>query len=560
MSLSKLCAAIVILVPVTGLTSAQAQQTDVFFSDKVDEAEAQGEKPTSTLFQGSLTSTTFAYSEFGGTPQEETQGVLDPGWVSNYSPAMRFFTDLRAQLDAKHISGGTWDMRMDGRVRISPACAFQTVGASDEVGIYNDCHTQSGTFGGNEYDVRELYVRRAGQTSDLYVGRQYVQELAATKIDGIKFTYHKSEKWDYLGFGGLYPARGSRSIITDYPKQQINGVEYVGGGPILPVAAGLGAAYRYRKVYGSLGGVGILPLAKDRYENANEPPRIFFTTSGYWQGTSKLDVYHFAVVDAQGADGPQLTNLSLGINFRPVPAMRVTTAVNHVDTETLNVIAQNYLADPDLLNNNAQPRNDIAVSRISAQSARLGVSVALKEQRFEISTSGQVRQRPEIQLLGNDGGNILIPAARAAEVTVGVVDRRSIAKLRLGASVSRIFGIGDQVYQRSQATVARVDGARAFAGDKGQIEANVSFVASTDEDRDVLCADGEVVVQNCFGTSDVATISLGTTLFYRFKPDWFVLASASAGRQGFSNYYAGTQYQQPPNWLVSGFGRLAYRF
>jgi hypothetical protein len=267
------------------------------------------------------------------------------------------------------------------------------------------------------------------------------------------------------------------------------------------------------------------------------------------------------VVDAESAAGPGLTNLSLGLNIKPVPTMRLTAAVNHVDTETLNATAQNYLADPEIVAT-AQPRNDVEVSRISAQSARLGVSVALAEQRFEVSTSGQVRQRPEIQLKQADDPNnyILIPAARNAEVTLQAVDRRSLLGLRIGLSLSRIMGIGDQVYGRSSAWVARVEGSRDFHQGKGQVEANVSFVSGEDEDRELACDGAQVLVENCFGTSLVQTLSLGSSLFYRFKTDWFVIASASAGRQGFSNYYNLTLYQQPPNWLVSGLARLAYRF
>jgi hypothetical protein len=560
MSLSKLRTAAALTALLAGSAQVWAQgegQDDRFFSDKVDPAEAEGEKPTETLVQGSLTSTTFAFREFGGDPQEPV--LQAGGLISNYSPAMRLFTDLRTQLDARHISGSTWDMRMDARLRMSLPCTFQTLENNGNAQLYNGCRTQSGTFGGNEYDARELYVRRAGKGSDLYIGRQFVHELAATRIDGIKLTYHKSDKWDYLGFGGLHPARGSRSVVTDYPTQVLaDGQE---GGPILPIAAGLGAAYRYRSIYGSLGGVGILPMAEDRYENQNEPPRIFVTESGYWQSSPKLDVYHFVVVDAQSAAGAGLTNLSLGLNIRPVPAMRVTAAVNHVDTETLNVIAQTYLADPEVAAT-AQPRNDVEVSRISAQSARLGVSVALAQQRFEVSTTGQVRQRPEIQLKqADDPANyIVIPAARAAEVTLQAVDRRSLLGLRAGVSLSRIFGLGNQVYSRSTAWIARLDGARDFKQGKGQVEANVSFVASQDEDRLLVCAAGQELVEHCFGTSLVQTVSLGSTLFYRFKTDWFVIASASAGRQGFSNYYDLALYQQPPNWLVTGFARLAYRF
>lgn len=555
MSLTKFCAQLALIGLVLDMTAARAAaqsstgQPDRFFSDKVDKAEEEGDRPTETLVQGSLTSTTFAYNEFGGTPV----GV-DPTFVANYSPVQRLFTDLRTQLDAKHISGGVWDFRMDARVRVSPECNYQT---QNQVTYTPDCQTQSGTFGGNEYDAREFYARRSGDKSDWYIGRQYVLELAATKIDGIKIAYHQSDRWDLLAFGGLHPARGSRSVQTDYPAMRLLNMEQ--GARVLPIAAGLGGAYRYQKLYGSIGAVGILPMAEDRVDGANEAPRIFATGNGYWRPSNKLDFYHYLVVDAQGSAGAGLTNLSLGVNVEPTPTVRMTLGVNRVDTETLNVIAQNYLADPEVQNpNTPQPRNDLQVSRISSQSARLGVSVALSDNRFEVSTSGQVRQRPDITKPGADGATVIVfPAAQAADVMVSVVDRRSILGLRLGASVMRIFGIGDVNYNRSQATIARLDGSRELLEGRGQIEANVGVVASQDDVRTDNCALNPL---ECYGTSKVLSLTGGTTLFYRFKPDWFVIGSASFGRQAFSNYLVDQEYTQPPNYLVSGFARLAYRF
>src|SRR5262249_25121727 len=155
----------------------------------------------------------------------------------------------------------------------------------------------------------ELYVSHGGERTDVYLGRQIVLDLAATKIDGLRLDYASSQTWTYLAFAGLYPTRGSRSLDTDYPKGQ----DAMGkpSGRVLPAAGGAGAAYRTQSAYGALGVVGIAPLSKDRATGTQEQPRVFVTTNGYWRPSSGLDLFHYVVVDFLGAGGAALTNLSL---------------------------------------------------------------------------------------------------------------------------------------------------------------------------------------------------------------------------------------------------------
>ena len=68
-----------------------------------------------TGYDGSLTLTTMFFSE--------SSGQLDLGGgapVENASNVNRFFTDMRARLDADHIGGGNWDFRLDIRGRVTP--------------------------------------------------------------------------------------------------------------------------------------------------------------------------------------------------------------------------------------------------------------------------------------------------------------------------------------------------------------------------------------------------------------------------------------------------------
>ena len=537
----------------------EAAQPDRFFSDKVSDAAAEGEEPEETLLQGSLTSSTFAYRESGGI----ASGAMIVN-ADNASPVSRFYTDVRAQIDAMHIGGGSWDLRIDSRARLTRSCELNPLlnGRDDLLG---PCRIQSGLYGENEYDVRELYLQRRGDKMDFKLGRQYVLELAATKIDGIKVDYASSDNVTLLGFAGLYPARGSRSINEDYPAIDLgNGML---GSRIMPVAGGVGASYRYGELYGSVGGVGILPRADEIDPRGGVAPlpeatRFFVTSNGYWRQSRKLDVYHFAVVDLQGAGGTGLTNLSVGVNFKPSTDLRVNAAVNRVDTETLNVNAQNRLEDTDVNSNIIQ--NNIEVTRIASEAFRLGVSGAFKQQRFEVSVSGQLRQRPDIQIqAGNPNQSTVFGAARSGEVMLSVIDRKSWNDFRLGASVLRILSIGNETFRRSISTLGRLHATKDFGSGKGQYELDVSYLNG----RDTSGVNCTVAIVNqgvdplgCFGNTKVSTIGLGGTTYYRFSRDWFGMASLSAARQAFTTREAGLAISQTPNTLLSGFLRLAYRF
>ena len=98
--------------PVARADSPSADR-DRFFIDKIDDDAT----ADATLWQGSLTSTSFFHRENAAIGPPLTGGTVG---TENATPFMRLFTDLRAQLDARHIKGGPWDGRIDGRVRYVP--------------------------------------------------------------------------------------------------------------------------------------------------------------------------------------------------------------------------------------------------------------------------------------------------------------------------------------------------------------------------------------------------------------------------------------------------------
>ena len=524
-------------------------EQDRFFVDKSDSKKtAKG-----TLVQGSLTSTTFGYRETGGTLAN------DPNVPSN-SKFSRIFTDLRLQTDFRHISGGHWDARIDARGR-----AVTDQGVS---GQYLDGFTpvtnggvQSGFLGQNELEIKELWLIRNGKRSDIILGRQFVADLAAVKFDGLRIDYASSEKLTFLGFGGLYPVRGSRSLTTDYQPllsdpSDVDGTRSKAGR--FTGAGGFGAAYRTPVAYGSFGGVALVPLS-------SEQPRIFGTANGYWRAGPKIDLYHFAVVDFIGSNAVNagLTNLSAGANFKPDQRLRATLSFNRVDTETLNVQAQAFLADPE--KNIGIIQNEAFLIRIAQNQARGSLSAGLGPlQRFEVTTAVAFRYRNGLTLVGQGGTpppTFEIEPGKSVELYGAITDRRSVANLRIGVDGSRIIRIGDATYQRTRSLALRGSVARELADGHGEWEAEVAYSKTQDDDAGVTCNPNMAVnFADCFGSANSAIISAGGNLFYRLNRDWFGMASAFLNRTNITHFENMTSTVDPTVTGITGFARIAYRF
>jgi hypothetical protein len=532
-------AVVLAILGVGGVAHAQSSDDDRFF---VDKEEADGGEDR-TLWQGSLTSTSFLFREAAGISDPLTGGQVG---FENAAP-LRWFTDLRAQLDAIHLAGKTWDARVDARARMVNTIANQPGSTAPDPVM-----PQSGAFGGNEYELRDLYVVRGSVRTDLTVGRQTVLDIAGIKIDGARFDYAKNRRWTYLGFAGLYPTRGSRSITTDYPV----GAD---GKRVMPVAGGGGAAYRTQRSYGAIGAAAIVPLARDMATDTLEQPRVLVTSNGYWRRSGHLDVFHYAVVDLIGAGGFAITNGSLGVNYRPQPRLHVNGTINHLDTEALNVQAQTQLLDPaDTRPNSEIIQNNLTVRRISSDSARVSVSAALgKTMRFEATVAGAARRRPQIILDALNGGDDqIIPAAQSGEIFFQAVDRRFYGGLRLAANFVRVFGLGGNA-NRSTASIFTVTGNREFKDGQGEWEATLGYLASKDDNRGV-CSTADL--ETCYGSSSVRAITASGTGFYRLKADWFVMGTLELARRSLTTLDAGTPVANPAVISTTAFVRIAYRF
>lgn len=576
MSLTRILVALAALAAVSASTAhAQApeQGRERFFADIPEDDDDQ----KSTFLSGSIVSTSFYYRESAADGAPYNENDIGPPTASPFS---RLFTDMRLQLNAGHISGGSWDFRGDIRARYSASAT--TLGDRPADSVFEDetVPTQSGLFSGNEAEVREFYLRRNGEQTDVLFGRQYSLELAATKFDGLQFRYRTNKRLTYLIFAGAYPQRGSRDIREDYPRAAPEALPadpadptmvQPPGGRIVPAVGGLGLAYRFDRYYGAVGAVGILPLADDvDYLGGTgtlEKPRVFGTANGYWRQSQGLDIYHYLVADAESADGAGLRNLTLGVNYRPVPSLHTYLQVIRIDTETLNATAQTKLEDPD---QNATPgvQNNIEVLRIAAESVRAGISASFARNRFEVSVAGTLRRRPPIELvprevqLGADlaGMTIVLDEQQAADLMLRVVDRRMFERYRVGATATRTFPVGDANLARTEVVTFEADLATEIQNGRGEAEVSVGYVESDDPIRDQSCAALEDLLQ-CFGTSRAQTITLGGLAFYRLRPEWFVVGSLSLGYQLLESINGARLQESQPAILQAGvFARIAYRF
>lgn len=521
-------------------SNANFFEKERFFIDKIDTPDTE-EK---TLFQGNIISSTFFYNESGSTLKTADAA----GGTASNSQFSRLFTDLRLQLDARHIKGGRWLGRVDvrGRAALDPE-------ESTKIAYQSDSNTriQSGLTGESELEAKELWLARPGDRADVFIGRQTIPDLGAVKIDGIRIDYAKSDRVTVLGFAGAYPLRGSRSIETDYPVLRRSGKEL---GRTPPIAAGLGAAYRTQLSYGSLGGGAIAPLK-------GEKPRIFVTSTGYLRTSPKLDLYHFGLIDLVSEGGFAINNLSAGLNYRPTPALRATASVNHVDTETLEVQARTFLEPTDA----SFVRNDTAVRRISSTQVQGGLSAGLgRNQQVEVSVAVSGRYRPDVTVNYNGIGgttpmSYTFTESKTADVLAQLVHRNLLSS-RIGIDLIRSFSLGD-TSARSDYLTLRAFLSREFRQGRGSWDGEVAYSNSSDD-----TAADNAMAQVYFGKSKTSTISAAGTVYYRLKTSWFLMGSVGLGRFSLETISrtAGTpapvKVTDPGVTSISMFARLAYRF
>jgi hypothetical protein len=522
-------------------SNSNAFEKERFFIDKIDTRDTE-EK---TLFQGNIISSTFFYSESGGgkLPTNNTNAALDPGTTN--SEFSRLFTDLRLQLDARHIAGGRWLSRVDVRGRAATDPAMNT--PSQVYGGDANTRVQSGLTGESELEIKELWIARPGDRYDVFFGRQLIPDLGAIKIDGVRIDYAKSDRVTLLGFAGAYPLRGSRSIGTDYPNLRDDAGKSLGRTP--PISAGAGAAYRTPLSYGSLGGGVVAPI------KGGETPRVFVTSTGYTRTGPKLDLYHFALIDVASEGGFGINNLSGGLNYRPTPSLRATASINHVDTETLEVQARTFLEPTDA----SLVRNDTQVRRIASTQVQGGLSASFgRNQQIEASVALSGRYRPDVDVNYTTGGmtsTYTFTAAKSMDVYAQLV-HRNLFSTRVGVDFVRSYSIGE-ASARSAYYTFRGFLSREFRQGRGSWEGELAYSNSKDE---VENPGPPMQTLYLYGKSKTSTLSAAGTVYYRLRSAWFLMGSAGIGSFGLETIALGTKKADPSTTTLSLFARLAYRF
>jgi len=478
-----------------------------------------------------LTLSTFLFRESGA----DAPAIVDQGAaLTNASPVRRAFGDLRAELAASGLA-------LDARVRQTTSERYQ-----------------AGASSGGEYEIRTLDYRVGSTATSVTFGRQLIDAVGATKIDGIALTRALTRGVAATVFGGAFPDLGSRSLDTDYVRaRRADGTD---GARIVPITGGLGVAVRTPDAHGDLG-VAAVHVAQDVPDApASEKSRVFAASSGYWRIGAPLDVYHFALLDVAGDRGVALTNGSLGVDARPTAAVQLTASLHHVGTDVLQVTARNALADPDP-SMIGVVQNNLAVTRVSQDAARASASVALAARRFELSASAAVRRRPEVRVdLADGSGAVAFPETRAADATMAIVDRQSLGGLRAQLSATLTVPLGDAPGNRARGTLLRLSAGRTFAAQRGQIEADVMAERFRDVGGGTGMCMTSLDVFACYGTSRTTAAQAGALASWRIGREWLVLADAHAGLRDVRSASVAGPLAWPRVYSITSFVRVQWRY
>jgi hypothetical protein len=477
-----------------------------------------------------LTLSTFFYRESGA----DAPALVDQGaTLQNASPVRRTFGDLRTEL----ATGG---LTLDARIRQTTSDRYQ-----------------AGAAGGGEYELRTLDYRLGGAATALAIGRQVIDAVGATRIDGAALTHRLTGGLAATAFGGAYPALGSRSLDTDYVHAR--NPDGSDGALIVPLTGGLGVAYQVPDYHGDLG-IAAVRVVQDVSDAAADASRVFATSSGYWRFGAPLDAYHFAVLDLAGAGGAHLTNGSVGLDARPVAGVQLSLALHHVSTDVLQIAARNLLSDPDP-SAIGIVQNNLAVTRISQDVARAGASIALAAQRFELSVSGGLHRRPEVSVALADGsGAVVFPEARSADATLAILDRRSLGGLRAQLSATLIEPIGSGGASRTRGTLIRFAAGRGFADQRGEIEADAMVERFTDVDASTGMCMTSLDAFACYGSSRTVAVQAGALATWRIGREWLVLADAHAGYRDVRSASIAGPIAWPKVVSITSFIRFQWRY
>lgn len=445
------------------------------------------------------------------------QTTTSPGYgreAQVSSPYELGYGDVRAIIDGRRLPG-SFDLHLDGRVRISGD--FSTDAATQGA----DQIVSRGYLGGREYEVRQAWVRRRGESVDFGIGRIIVAEADALKIDGGRLWWRLGKHWDVSLYAGAYPDPYSRSITTDY----------TGG---FAFAGGADTSYTYDKIWGSVSvnsaylggnddGGPLTGLAMPH----TETPRTWITWTDYVRLFSWFDLFTDLVVDATGAGGAQLTRLDTQATIRAGKHLTLHAGYDHMSAIAIEMFLTRLLQDRvNLMAGTVE--NNLIVERTARDELRgdadlsLGNVSIFADARFRRRALVTLSEDPQFQGVN---GQMVAPGL-AYDATLGVRDRGSLAGIRAG-----LWGTYLADY-RARSVLFGIDLGRSFFDDRLSID--LSFLYADTRDLSAnnpatpnpSCPAGVAtaaqVNQGCYGLRSGDEYETGLTVSWTPSARWFL--------------------------------------
>ncbi|MSP62972.1 MAG: hypothetical protein EXR72_22080 [Myxococcales bacterium] len=429
------------------------------------------------------------------------------GAESDASNATLFYGDLRGVLEGRRLAGGV-EFKGDFRLRLT--------GNFDEAAaLIGQAQTTSrGYAGGREYDLRELWIGRRGQSVDLHAGRLILREADALTLDGVRLGWRFHPAWRATLFGGLHPSPFSRSLGDDYPS----------------LALGFGAdlAYSHPRIWGSAAVAGIWLDGPDdggpidgkkpaAMPGRTEPARAFLVWSNYLRAADWLSLYHDLVLDVAGAAGVQLTRADAGVHLQ-AGRLRIAAGYGHLSSLALELYLARLLND----RKNFLPgtvENNLIVQRTARDEGRLRLDVRLA--KSTLYAEGRVRRRALIDP-GDDPNFKDVAPGLAWDLTLGARSDGDLAGLRLGAAFTEITDY------RAETQLVALDLGRDFW--KERLSFDFAFVWAHNRDAaadPALKCDSTMspftLGAGCFGRRNGEVYQGGATFGLRPDRHWFLL-------------------------------------
>lgn len=473
------------------------------------------------------------------------------------------FADVRATVMGARFWRERLDFKLDFRVRVTGSLDFERKFDTQSTLFGDDYYKKSlgisarGYLGGREYDLREAYVTvRPTPTWHLSLGRRYIAEADALKLDGVRLAHDFGEHFAGSAFVGGYPNPYSRSVLTDYAAPCGAGV--AGSRAETPaliadtftptpdelasqrcanengrfgLVFGLGTRYEYATLWGHVGaaasfflgpgdGGSVAPNLAAVVPQNNVPiqqnlaapsdsldaPRVFINWFHSMRPHERVDLLSDLVVDLYGSAGPQLTRAVVLSSIRILPDDRLTlrAGYSHMSSLAINMYLARLLynrgAGTTLSAIGASAvENNLTVLRTGRDEGRLTI-----DSRFFRKLGGFVEGRVRARSLTNGDSvkdvyttsdSLNGRSNLAGDVSIGLRDRGSVWALRGGLSYSLIFDF------RAQNHVAAFDVGREFWNDRISATLGYTLVLTKDRfagDDSVFCTAGSPF-SNCLG-------------------------------------------------------------